>query len=233
MRSAWVVSGLLALPAYGVLTAWSSLHPQPDQTTDPGAWAQFVSTDSYLVSHLLGSTGGTILAILGFFALGVYLARSRVRGLALTAMILTVAGQALLLIPAAISTFVTPAIGQLYLNGVTDVMQLQFPDSMTVAFMVGLLLAFVGNILFGVAMLRSRTVAKSAGAVWMIGTVTFYVLGVVLGQATTGSSLPTQSAGALLFALVAGWIVWGAVRQRPGNGNNSHAQPFADAKINA
>ena len=62
--------GLWALPLYGALTAWATLDPQPNQATDPGGWARFVSTNSYLVSHLVGSTGGTILAILGTMALG-------------------------------------------------------------------------------------------------------------------------------------------------------------------
>src|SRR3712207_3185405 len=75
----WVCVGLLALPVYGLLTAWSSLGAQPDQVKEPEAWARYVSSTGYLVSHLIGSTGGTILAIFGVFALGAYLARSEER----------------------------------------------------------------------------------------------------------------------------------------------------------
>jgi hypothetical protein len=70
----WIRTGLLTLPLYGLLTFWSTLDPQPDQSKDPETWARFVSTPSYLVSHLFGSIGGTIFAILGIFALGAYLA---------------------------------------------------------------------------------------------------------------------------------------------------------------
>lgn len=202
----WIRAGLVALPVYGLLTAWSSFKPQPDQTTDPQGWAEFVSSSSYLVSHLFGSTGGTILAIFATFALGAYLAGSRSGRLALSAMVIAVAGHALLLVPAAISTFATPALGSAYLSGVPGVMQVEFPDAMTMTFMLGLLLALVGNLLLGVAIWRSATLPRWAGASWIVATLVFYVLGVVMGMATTGSSLPTQSIGALLIAVSGGWI---------------------------
>lgn len=210
----WICAGLWALPASWLLTAWSSLEPQPDQEIDPGAWARFVSSDSYQASHLVGSTGGTILAVFGLFALGGFLAGGRSGRLALAAMVIAAGGTALLLVPAVISTFVTPAVGRAYLAGNQDVMQLEFPGSMSAAFMAGLVLAFVGTVLLGVAVWRSRVLPRWAGALWVTGAVVFYALGVVLGQATTGSSLPTQSAGAALLAVAAGGIAWrGSARQ--------------------
>ena len=202
--SRWIRAGLWALPVSWLVTAWSTLEPQPDQEKDPDAWARFVSSDSYQFSHLFGSTLGTILAIFGVFALGCCLANSRVGGLALAAMVTAAAGTALLLVPAVISTFVTPALGKAYLAGNEEVMQLEFPGSMTGAFLTGLLLAFLGNILLGVAVWRSHMLPRWAGALWAAGAVVFYLLGVVLGQATTGSSLPTQAAGALLMAFAGG-----------------------------
>lgn len=204
----WIRAGLWALPVAWLVTAWGGLEPQPDQEKDPGAWARFVSSDSYQLSHLLGATAGTILALFGVFALGCFLANSRSVRLALPAMITAAAGTALLLVPAVISTFATPAIGAAYLKGNGDVMQLEFPGSMTGAFLLGLLLAFVGSVLLGVAVWRSGVLPRWAGALWAAGAVLFYVLGVVLGLATTGSSLPTQSAGAVLLAAAGGWIAW-------------------------
>lgn len=216
-RSNWIKAGLVALPVYGLLTAWSSLTPQPDLATDPEGWARFVSAPTYLVSHLIGSIGGTILAIFAIFALGVYLAPTRAGRLALVAMVATVLGHALLLVPAVISTFATPAIGQAYLSGLDDVMQLRFPDALSLTFMLGLLLAFVGSLLLGIAMWRSGLVPRGAAVLWMIATVIFYPLGVVLGIVTVNASLPTQSVGALLIAISGGWIAWsafGGSRQR-------------------
>ncbi|WP_427134712.1 hypothetical protein [Pseudarthrobacter sp. S9] len=211
--SRWIRAGLWALPVYGLITAWSTLEPQPDQAKDPDAWARFVSSGSYQISHLVGSTGGTILAIFGVLALGCCLANSRVGRLALAATVIAVAGTALLLVPAAISTFAIPAIGKAYLGGNQEVMQLEFPAAMTGSFLLGLLLALVGNVLLGVAVWHSRTLPRWAGAIWVAGAVLFYVLGVVLGQATTGSSLPTQPIGALLTAAAGGWMAWSLSRQ--------------------
>lgn len=210
----WIRAGLWVLPASWLLTAWSSLEPQPDQEIDPGAWARFVSSDSYQVSHLVGSTGGTLLAVFGLFALGCFLAGSRSGRLALAAMVMAAAGTALLLVPAVISTFVTPAVGRAYLAGNQDVMQLEFPGSMSAAFMAGLLLAFAGTVLLGVAAWRSHMLPRWAGALWVAGAVVFYALGVVMGLATTGSSLPTQIAGAALLAVAAGGIAWRASARR-------------------
>jgi hypothetical protein len=211
----WIRTGLWALPVSGLVTAWSTVKPQPDQVKDPDAWARFVSADSYLISHLFGSTGGTILAVFGVFALGCCLANSRVGRLALAAMAMAVAGTALLLVPAVISTFTLPAIGKAYLDGYPDVMQLEFPAAMQGSFLLGLLLAFVGNVLLGVAVWGSRTLPRWAGAAWLAGVVLFYVLGVVLGQATTGSSLPAQTAGAVVMAVAGGWIAWSGLRLGP------------------
>jgi hypothetical protein len=210
----WTRAGLIALPVYALLTAWSSLTPQPDQETDPEAWARFVSTDYYLVSHLIGSVGGTILAIFAIFALGVHLASSSAGRLALAAMVVTAFGHALLLIPAVISTFATPAVGTAYLAGLTDVMEIEFSAVMTAVFLLGLVLAFVGSLLLGVAMWRSGRVPRGAAVLWIIATIVFYPLGVVIGLATVNATVPTQSIGALLIAVSGAWIAWSAFRQR-------------------
>jgi hypothetical protein len=212
LTSGWIRAGLLALPVSSALTFWSSLHPQPDQVSDPSGWARFVSTDSYLVQHLVGSTGGVILAIFGVFALGALLAGSRAARLGLTAMVITIAGQAFLMVPSVISTFATPAIGRAYLTGATQVMSLEFADAMTATFLLGLLLALVGNVLLGIAVWRSGILPRWGGAIWAAGAVVFYLLGAVLGLATTGASLPTQPAGALLMFVSSGWIAWHALR---------------------
>jgi hypothetical protein len=166
------------------------------------------------VSHLVGSITGTLLAIFGTFALGAYLASSRSPRLALAGMTLAVAAHALFLVPGAISAFATPAIGRAYLAGNTQVMELEFPAVMTAIIAFGLLLALVGNVLLGVAVWRSGTLPRWAGALWIAGAFIFYVLGAVLGMATTGASLPTQPVGAALMALSGGWIAWAALRHR-------------------
>lgn len=204
----WTRIGLVTLPAYGLLLAASTLTPQPDQTEDPAAWAQFVTAPGYLVEHVLSSLVGAVLVILGTVALGAFLASGLTARLAVAGMVVAVAGQVLLMVPGVISTFVTPAIGAAYLNGNTDVMSLQFQNAVTVTFMLALVLTVAGNVVLGVAVWRSRLVVRWAGAVWAAGAVVFYLAGAFLGMATTGASLPTQPVGGLMMAASGVAIAW-------------------------
>ncbi|HEX6758580.1 MAG TPA: hypothetical protein VF086_09250 [Propionibacteriaceae bacterium] len=208
----WIRVGLFALPVYGLLTAYATLKPQPNQVSDPDGWARFVSSTSYLVGHVAGNVLGTALAIFGTFALGAFLVTSRAPRLALSGMVLAVAGHILFTVPGAISTFATPAIGTAYLAGNRDVMALEFSPVMTAILALGLLLAVTGNTILGVAIWRSGTLPRWAGVIWVVATLIFYVLGAALGMATTGASLPTQPVGAALMAISGARIAWAATR---------------------
>ncbi len=216
----WIRAGLWMLPVYGVVTVWTTVRSRPDPQRDPEAWALFVSSDTYQLSHLIGSTAGTILAIFGVFALGCALANCRSGRLALAAMVMTVAGTALLLVPAVVSTFTAPAIGEAYLRGNDSALYLEYPPVLSWAFLAGLLLAAAGHVLLGAAVWQSRTLPRWAGLLWAAGAVLFYVMGVLLwvaprvmlgivpGQASTGFGLPLEAAGAVLLTVAGGWIAW-------------------------
>jgi hypothetical protein len=221
----WIRIRLFALPISGVLLAWSSLDPQPDQTKDPEAWARFVGSGYYLLTHVFGSIGSTLLAIFGVFALGAYLANGRAGRLGLVAMVVTVVGQALSLVIGGVSTFALNAIGRAYLAGTEDVMRVEFPAAMSVLFELAILLLVVGNVLLGVAVWRSGTLPRWAGAIWVASALLFYVLGAVLGMATTGSSLLTQPVGGLLMAIGGGWIALSALRRPSAEVAGAGARP--------
>jgi hypothetical protein len=51
----WIRAGLLALPLYGLLTFATTFDAQPDQVKEPEAWARYVSSTSYLVTHMLAA----------------------------------------------------------------------------------------------------------------------------------------------------------------------------------
>lgn len=219
----WTTAGVIALPLSAVLLALGTLTPQPDQASDPNGWAHFVTSTSYMASHIATNLAGAALAILGTFALTVLIAGGASR-LAPTGMLLTVTGQVLFSVPAVISTFVTPAIGQAYLHGNTAVMTLEFPAAMTVTTLLALLLTVAGNIILGVAAARSGVVPGWAGIVWATATVIFYVLGFALGMATTGASLPTQPVGAALLALSGTAMAWAAARRAQAGSTDSRPQ---------
>jgi hypothetical protein len=205
----WIRLGLFALPLYGVLTFRSSLDPQPDPNTHYEAWSRYVTTDHYVLTHVFGSILGLILAIFGTFALGAFLTRSRAARLGLVAMVITVLGSALFLPGMGVSTFSAPEEGQAYLAGIEGLAELP-TSSADIAFTATSLLVVV---LLGVAVWRSGTLPKWAGALWAAAPVFMYPLGLVYA-ATIGpaSTPPTVLVGALLVVVGGGWIAWRAMR---------------------
>jgi hypothetical protein len=192
----WIGIGLLGLPLYGALTFWSSLEGQPNPDTQLRAWSRFVTTNYYVIGHLLGSIFGLIFVIFGVFALGVYLATSRAPRLGLWAMVLTVLGSALFLPLQGIATFAAPEEGQAVLAGLEEFEELAPIFANTMAALTGLvviLLGFVGNILLGVAVWRSGTLPRWAGALWAGAHVLMYLslmYGQTIGPASTPFTVP-------------------------------------------
>jgi hypothetical protein len=212
----WIGIGMLGLPLYGALTLWSSLEGQPDPDTQLEAWARFVTTNYYVIGHLFGSILGLVFLIFGVFALGAYLANSRAGRLGLWAMFLTVLGSALFLPLVGLSTFAVPEEGQAVLAGLEEFEALPDIFANTVQGLTGLvviLLGFVGHILIGVAVWRSGTLPRWAGALWAGANVLMYLsllYGSTIGPASTPFTVPL---GAVVLVISGGWMVWGALHR--------------------
>jgi hypothetical protein len=206
----WIGIGLLGLPLYGALTFFSSLNPQPDYNSHPQAWAQYVTTNHYVLEHLFLSVLGVIFAIFGVFALRAYLVTSRAGRLGLVAMVITVVGSTLLLVVLGVSTFASPEQGQAILAGIdTNELPETFADTAQALTGLGyILLGFVGNILLGVAIWRSGTLPKWAGALWAAAHVLIY-LGQAYASTIGARSTPTTVlVGAVLVVISGAWIAW-------------------------
>jgi hypothetical protein len=221
----WIRAGLMALPVSGLLTFWSSLHPQPDPTEDYEAWAHFVSTPHYMLGHLIGSGGGLILGIFGVIALGAYLARSRAGRMGLVAMVTTVVGYSLFLMIIGISAFAAAAQGHAYLAGIEEVKQVDYGTAFIMTFFLQILLSFVGNALLAVAIWRSGILPRLAGAVWAAAALLMYPLGLVIGLLVTQTSLPTEPVGGLLIAISGGWMAYSTMRRPSVERVGVQAQP--------
>src|SRR4028118_718426 len=191
----WIGIGLLGLPIYGVLTFFSSLNPQPDPNTHYEAWARYVTTDFYLLKHLFASGLGLILVIFGTIALGAYLTTSRAGRMGLVGMVITVFGTLLFLMIGGLSIFAVPKEGQAFLAGIEEYAKLPTILADTALLPtkgggglrvlvgkrargrarrrtmgVGVLLMLGGSVLLGVAVWRSGTLPKWAGALWVAGS---------------------------------------------------------------
>lgn len=125
---------------------------------------------------------------MGSVALGAYVTSTRAARLALPGLVLATTGQILFTVPAALSTFATPAIGAAYLDGHPDVLTLQFPAALGPVTALALLLTVVGTLLLATAVWRSHTLPKWTAATLGAGTITFYLLGAALGMSTTGAT---------------------------------------------
>src|SRR3712207_3059496 len=204
----WIGIGLLGLPLYGVLTFFSSLNPQPDPNTHYEAWARFATTNGYVLKHLFLTLFGTIFGTFGTIALGAYLTRSRAGRMGLWAMVITVFGYSLFLTWAGVSTFAAPREGQAYLAGMEEFHELPIILAITLqglTVVASIVLAFVGNVLLGVAVWRSKILPKWAGALVAFAPVLMYIFGLVYAM-TIGANAtpPTVPAGAVLLAIKIG-----------------------------
>jgi len=212
----WIFVGLLALPAYGLLTFASSLHPQPDPTQDYAAWARFVTTTRYLVGHTAGTGLGLILAVFGLTALGAFLTRGRSGRLGLAAAVISMFANMAFLSILGASAFAAPATARAYLAGVTNIQELQ-QDPVADLVVLGIFLLVivanvVGNVLLGVAIWRSGLFPRAAGLIWILSAIGLYVLGLVVSLLLTNASTPTEPIGGLLVALAGLWMAWSAQR---------------------
>ena len=225
----WMGIGLLGLALYGVLTFFSSLNPQPDPNTHYDAWARFVTTDFYAFKHLFVSILGVILAIFGTFALGAYLATSRAGRLGLVAMVITVFGTALFLTIGGVSTFAAPEQGQAQVLGIEEYRNMPpiLAETLQGATMgVGMLLMLVGNVLLGVAVWRSGTLPKWAGALWAAGSA-MPMLGMLYALLPIGADRtpPTVAVGAVLLVLSGAWMAYSVLRGPSAETVSVGAQP--------
>lgn len=165
--------GILALPLAGLLALVGLLvnYSVPDPRVDPRGAAQTISSIGYFVSQFAGNVLGSTLLIFGVIALTAYLATTSVKGLALAAMVLSIAGIALILSVAGVAAYTLPAIGRAYLDG-QDVIGLgDQPGARGIViailgsparelFVLVFFLYSAGFILFGIAVWRSGALRK-------------------------------------------------------------------------
>jgi ABC-type nickel/cobalt efflux system permease component RcnA len=69
--------------------------------------------------------------------------------------------------------------------------------------------------MLGVAVWRSGTLSRLAGALWVAGAVFMYPLGIVYAVVILGvqSTPPTVLVGAFLLVVSGGWMAWRALRR--------------------
>ena len=133
-------------------------------------------------------------------------------------MVITVLGNLLYLTIGGVSALAVPEEGQAVLSGLEEYEELpDIPADTALIAIYGLafLLLFVGNVLLAVAIWRSGTLPKWAGAIWGASAVFVYLLSAVwfliAGAQVTP---PTVLVGMALLVISGAWIAW-SVLSRP------------------
>ena len=191
--------GLWALPAYGVLLGLSTVTHQP-AVDDFDAYARYVTTGVFLVSHLGASIFGAALAILGAVALTSYLVRGRAARTAIAGLTLTTVSNVFLASTFGSAAFVQPGIGRAHLAGTPGMPALNADTAYGPAFFATALTAtlflIVSAVVLGVAIARTDRRLRRYGIAYAVLLPAFAVSGFVLqpAQAATGFALAAATA---------------------------------------
>jgi hypothetical protein len=198
-------AGLWALPVYGLVNLIGTLTAQPDYKTDFPAYARYISTTPFLVSHLVASIFGTGIGLLGFTALFIYLASGRRAGVALAGFVATMLGNMAIVAVIGVAAFAQPAIGKAFLAGHRDVVALNssvYGTSLTATSFAGLVLFFAGVILFAIAIWGSQSLPRAAGIVFA-AAVPIFAIGSLQGNVLAQIGALLEMGSAIWIALSA------------------------------
>ena len=212
--------GIWALPIAGLLSLVGGLVDLsiPDPGNDPTGAAQAASTTGYFLSQFVGNVLAVTLAIFGVLALFAYLVNTRGGRLATLGMVLNVLGLCLILSFLGVITYAIPALSQEYVNGQQDAFQMTdalFSGKLFTIIILSGLLQFVGFVLLGVAIWRSETLPKWAGA----------LLGVAGLLLAVPADIPFLNVVASVLLVIAGVGIALSVLRGPSAPVGAEAQP--------
>ena len=176
-----LLGAVWALPVFGALLTVSTITHQPSYFTDFPAYADYVTTGPFLVSHLGASIAGAAIGIIGTVAAAaVVLGRSPRPGRVLLGTALAVVGHVLNTAVFGVAAFAQPAIGRAYQAGVDGVVALNSdvygPPLFGTVFVAA---AFwtAGAVLVGTAVARTDPRLRIPGLVVAVALPVFYVSG--------------------------------------------------------
>lgn len=176
----WARRAVWALPVYGVLLAVGTITQQPDYRTDFAAYADYITTSTFLATHVIASIAGAAVGLIGMTALCAlteHVSPTRARW----GFVSSTFGQIGLASIFGVAAFAQPAIGRAFLDGeraVTETINADVYGSPLFATAALSLLAFVaGGILLGGAARRVGTWPGWAGVTFTT-SITVFAIGV-------------------------------------------------------
>jgi hypothetical protein len=202
--------GALALLASGVLSAVGLYLRGPiiDQATRPEAFSQAAVSPFHMAawSLLLPSL---VIQCFGFLALYAVVAHTPLDRLGFWGMVLSIAGNGLFLPFSGIIAFISPPVGQLYLGGQTNAIEIVnagLAGLFAAPFFIGsALLLLVGSILVGLLLWRAPNLPR-----W---TAIPYVLHALCLTFIAPYSYPLEFTGGILLLVSTAAIAWAIWQQ--------------------
>lgn len=196
-----------AAPVWAVLLFIGTLEHQPPPQTAFPEYAQFITTTTFLISHLGASILGAAFGTVGLAALFVILVQRGAGALATWAFVLFVVGNTLATSVFGAAAFAQPAIGRMYLTGQTaQAVALQddvYGVPLFATALPGVLLLTIGLILFGVAVARAGWAPRWAGIILAVSGPLFGIIGVILAsvvQSVGAAGLVASTAAIAIYA---------------------------------
>jgi hypothetical protein len=190
------------LPLVSALTLWGTFRHQPDPTTRFTEWSEFVTTQVFLVQHVVVSILGQTLYVLGALGLTAALVVRSPRGRSASwGLVLAVLGSGGLIAGFGLAAFGQPAVGDLQLqgyDGAQDVYDAMYTPLAFVVLLSGALLWALSTPLLARSALGIDGVSRTSA--WLFGASgpLIAVLGVAIGQLQTVGSLAGLVGGVLL-----------------------------------
>ena len=205
---AFARGALWALPAWAIMLFLGTLTHQPDPQKDFAGFAAYVTTSSFLWSHLINSITGAAVGSIGVVGLTLYLQDSKVSKRALTGMIATILGNTMVSSIFGVAAFAQTAMGRLFIAGQTnmlDVYNQVYNAPLFLTALVALLFFMAGGIFIGNAIAACSLFPRWTGWLYALGVVGFVLSNFLLDIGQSFSS-------AFLF-LATVTIAWNAGRQ--------------------
>lgn len=202
----WVRRGLWLLPAYGVLTFYATLTHQPDPDTEFERWSRYVTTGTFLISHIFGSILGAAVAILALAALLGLLAGGSRSTMALIGFVMGAVGNVMVAAIFGIAAGAQPALGEAFLAGNSTAQDLYtqvYSGPVFAVAGVGVLLFSIGFVLMGLAAASDDRIPRWAAASVAIAGPLIGIAGFIFGPAQTVGSVLMVAGGVAIARAVA------------------------------
>ncbi len=205
---AFARGALWALPVWAGLLFYGTLTHQPDPKTDFPAFAAYVTTTEFLLSHLVASITGAAIGSIGVIALMLFLQDTPAAGRAITGMAATVVGNTLTSSVFGAAAFAQTAMGRIFLAGGQNAPEFYdqvYSGPLFGTVLVALLLFIIGGVFTGTAIAACGRLPRWAGWAYAVTTVGFVLSNFLL---PVGQSVMSAL---LVIATVA--VAWSAGRE--------------------